>query len=850
MLESTADSSELGNASTASLSSTRGGEPPGPDIEKAALGGAADSNTQVAAGEAVRNNNTTDFNDSGDGAPSTSDADDDVTPDEALYEVECEASAGITERLPLPRALDTVAGKYYAAPVATINRVVCDHYLHADNLARLRTMTPEMVKDGLLGLINETISTENLNINAKEPVASTLLGAKRVPIARLSVVETARVMDALHTIVTVAPSERNSDPDLDMLAVYDADPASETYGTYRTSQGHIRALARRYCPDLATKEFIELLAALTDTAPRRFRGTDRDLLAVRNGIINYNGGKPTFREFSPHDIFLSKLDVDWNPDATSPVYPNPDGCSEGHGEWVCSNGHSDLSECDEDECGPVPECSAACLEWEVESWMAEFFPGDHEQTELLWEIMGAVVRPYVSWNKAAFFYSEKGNNGKGTLVSLARNLVGSNSYATIPLSDFGKDFMLEPLTRASAILVDENDVGTFIDKVANLKAVVTNDVIAINRKYKDPIAYQFFGFMIQCLNDMPRVSDKSESFYRRQVFIEFTKSFTGRERKYIKDDYLTRPAVLEYVLKRALTMTYYDLRETEATTAALGNYKANNDAVQAYFEEVFTQIGWSKVPIPFNHELYKAWVARAGGSGAKWLSERKFATAFRSIAESHGWTQTTQTTSTEWGADAEPLMREYPPEGWVDTSKGGATSAKMLPGKARGQYRCWVRPKAERVAREKAAEAEREAGARVLKELVAETRRPQSYLEAFENAVPRVYEVLQEHERYEKHEALRKKVAEENLELGAQGLDAKPVPKSLPSVGFTLLQWAKGMHHDVIDPLGLESTGPYPCTPRVRWPGRIPLTEEEVPEWETCPQAGVQEYYPALNMPS
>ena len=65
--------------------------------------------------------------------------------------------------------------------------------------------------------------------------------------------------------------------------------------------------------------------------------------------------------------------------------------------------------------------------------------------------------------------------------------------------------------------------------------------------------------MVQCLNEMPRIKDKSDSFYRRQLFIPFTKCFTGEERKYIKQDYLKRTEVLEYVLYRVLNMNYYEL---------------------------------------------------------------------------------------------------------------------------------------------------------------------------------------------------------------------------------------------------------------------------------------------------
>ena len=95
--------------------------------------------------------------------------------------------------------------------------------------------------------------------------------------------------------------------------------------------------------------------------------------------------------------------------------------------------------------------------------------------------------------------------------------------------------MLEPLIQATAIIVDENDVGTYIDKAANLKAIVTGDTIQMNRKFKMPIAYQFKGFMVQCLNEMPRIRDKSDSFYRRQLFIPFLRNLLREYRENISN---------------------------------------------------------------------------------------------------------------------------------------------------------------------------------------------------------------------------------------------------------------------------------------------------------------------------
>lgn len=167
--------------------------------------------------------------------------------------------------------------------------------------------------------------------------------------------------------------------------------------------------------------------------------------------------------------------------------------------------------------------------------------------------------------------------------------------------------MLEPLTHSVAVIVDENDVGTYIDKAANLKVIVTGDTITINRKFKDAIPYQFKGFMVQCLNEMPRVKDKSYSFVRRQLFIPFTKCFTDAERKYIKHDYLKRKEVLKYIMFRVLNMNYTVLSTPQACKDALAEYREFNDPIRQFMAEIMPQLQWDLVPFPFLYDLYKSW---------------------------------------------------------------------------------------------------------------------------------------------------------------------------------------------------------------------------------------------------
>lgn len=95
-------------------------------------------------------------------------------------------------------------------------------------------------------------------------------------------------------------------------------------------------------------------------------------------------------------------------------------------------------------------------------------PGGPEIVDLLWCVIGACVRGNVKWRKMALLYSERGDNSKGTLCELIRQVVGVGRCASIPLSLFGQNFQQEPLTKAKTIVVDENDVGVFIDRASTL----------------------------------------------------------------------------------------------------------------------------------------------------------------------------------------------------------------------------------------------------------------------------------------------------------------------------------------------------------------------------------------------
>lgn len=490
---------------------------------------------------------------------------------------------------------------------------------------------PRVIERDLLAKTNFAIGLENTSRKRDNKIAL---------LRTLTISQIAKVMLYLHRVVKIQAGGGRSLRSA-LVGIYC--PTGPDAGIYLCEEDAIRAACRVYNAELTIAGGRELMAIFKESAPWVTENEDKDLIAVNNGIFNY--ATQELLPFTPDVVFRSKSQVDLDFNAANPVLQMPEGES-----------------------------------WDVESWVASL-SSDPEIVDLLWEILGAVVRPAVRWNKSAWFFSEKGNNGKGTLVELMRGLCGPGRHVSIPLDQLGKDFMLEQTLNASAIIVDENDVGTFIDKAANLKTIITNDVLMVNRKGLPAVSFRFRGFMVQCLNEYPRTKDKTDSFYRRQLFIPFLKNFSkigmdGRplERTCIKEDFVHRPEVLQYVLKKVLVdlPRYYKLSEPDAAMQALSEYKTANNPVRRWWLDVNERFVWDLLSLSFLHDHYKAWLRKAVPMSAGAIGVYEFGDeVLRLVSEFGGWTHplVEKTRVGKRMDKSEPMIAEYRLEDWVERDK-------------------------------------------------------------------------------------------------------------------------------------------------------------------------------------
>ena len=466
-------------------------------------------------------------------------------------------------------------------------------------------------------------------------------GKRRIP-ERLTFDEVAIILMSLFTFKNIQMTERTDDT---LLGIYIDEEASEKYGTYSTNAKYMFEIMERIVPNFKNKDMQDVIDKIERSAPTVEQTKDRHLFVVKNGI--YDQRTQELRNFSPDYVYLTKIPVDYTPNPINPVLVAPDG-----------------------------------YQWDVESWIGEL-AGDDDTATLIWQVIADCLQPHHSRHKSVWFYSEKGNNGKGTIGQLIKNLLGKGNYASLSVADFNHEFLKETLLGSAANISDENDVDVFIDSIKDYKASVTGDDININRKYEKPLRIQFLGTNIQMMNGLPKTKDKSDSFYRRLIIVPFLKSFTNNgERKYIKTDYIHETAVLQYVLFKALNMDFDEYITPLSSAELLESYKEKNNPVLEFWNELKEDFVWDLVPTQFLYDLFVKWFDINNPSG-KVMAKRTFSDTLTNVIHTleDPWEvktgQNDKVRSAGRMDDDEPLITEF---GLDQPDRGGNPTSWMKPG--------------------------------------------------------------------------------------------------------------------------------------------------------------------------
>ena len=179
------------------------------------------------------------------------------------------------------------------------------------------------------------------------------------------------------------------------------------------------------------------------------------------------------------------------------------------------------------------------------------------------------------------------------------------------------------------------------------------------------------------------------------------------ENRAIKNDYVKRPEVLEYVAHKALMMPWFDtFIEPAVCKKLLNQIRVENDPVLQFAEEFLPQFKWDLLPWRFSFRLYSAWMRKEVPSGHP-VGIREFTKRMTDYVDKNpscGWfvprgadgNQKAMSTQNRIVGN-EPLAVEYDLHEWMDIQPAGGSMRKIgiphnIPINARGLMRAGTSP--------------------------------------------------------------------------------------------------------------------------------------------------------------
>lgn len=258
----------------------------------------------------------------------------------------------------------------------------------------------------------------------------------------------------------------------------------------------------------------------------------------------------------------------------------------------------------------------------INKFLNDITSGNESRKKTILQIIGYSLTTSVDLQKAFIFYGKTAENGKSVLVELITNLVGDENTSHVSIHELQNGrFYASELTNKLLNVVAELP-RNHLRSVEVFKSLVTGDKMSVEQKYKNRYSIKPYAKNIFTANELPRVEDTTQGFYRRLNIILFEAQFTDQEKKNFNKRNLYTQEALEYLayisIQEYLKLLESDSRafaNEEESNKVLGNYKKENNSVLSFLDSDRIKESLDKgqsIDRPEFYSQYKVWCVENG----------------------------------------------------------------------------------------------------------------------------------------------------------------------------------------------------------------------------------------------
>jgi putative DNA primase/helicase len=173
-------------------------------------------------------------------------------------------------------------------------------------------------------------------------------------------------------------------------------------------------------------------------------------------------------------------------------------------------------------------------------FLNQLWPEDPESIAALQEYFGYVLSGRTDLHKIMLLIGPT-RSGKGTIARVLGALLGKGNVAGPTLASLGTNFGLSPLLgKPLAVVSDARLAGGNVHQVVErLLSVSGEDLLTVDRKYREPWTGKLPSRFLILSNELPRFGDASGAIANRFVVLAMHKSFLGKENTSLTEE-LTR----------------------------------------------------------------------------------------------------------------------------------------------------------------------------------------------------------------------------------------------------------------------------------------------------------------------
>ena len=183
-------------------------------------------------------------------------------------------------------------------------------------------------------------------------------------------------------------------------------------------------------------------------------------------------------------------------------------------------------------------------------FLHELWPGDPQSIAALQEFFGYVLSGRLDLHKILLLVGPT-RSGKGTIARILTALIGKGNVANPTLASMSTNFGLSPLIGKPLAIVGDARLGRgdAHQVVERLLSISGEDMLTIDRKYREPWTGKLPTRFLIVSNELPRFGDASGAIAHRFVVLILKRSFLGQEDHTLIDKLMRElPGILRWSL--------------------------------------------------------------------------------------------------------------------------------------------------------------------------------------------------------------------------------------------------------------------------------------------------------------